>query len=219
MKKDYDVTLTIEHLAEQIKSAVTIAGNVNQPFTAAQVLSIAYNLRNKPDVKKTWPNFKRHFAVAYANNLEEHTATGMGYDANAVQQQGDLTEALKHLANLVLSDWLALTNLTRANLMLAKQLEKAQEEIDKLKKKDKKVLNNVNNFRAGMHLVFYYWSHGIIVTLNHTSQSCVRPKVGHKKEATLTNMMGGKTKLNIPFGRNNKNDSAWGEMMGKTNID
>ena len=33
MKKDYDVTLPIEHLAEQIETAVTIAGNANQPCT------------------------------------------------------------------------------------------------------------------------------------------------------------------------------------------
>eukprot|EP00957_Ditylum_brightwellii_P132555 10108822-Ditylum_brightwellii.AAC.1 len=43
-KKDYDTTLPIEHLAEQIETTVTIAGNANQPYTAAQVLSIAYNL-------------------------------------------------------------------------------------------------------------------------------------------------------------------------------
>eukprot|EP00957_Ditylum_brightwellii_P159622 12150506-Ditylum_brightwellii.AAC.1 len=36
MKKDYDVTLPIEHLAEQIKTAVMVAGNANQPYTAAQ---------------------------------------------------------------------------------------------------------------------------------------------------------------------------------------
>eukprot|EP00957_Ditylum_brightwellii_P202347 15329759-Ditylum_brightwellii.AAC.2 len=106
--------LPIKHLAEQIESAVTIAGNVSQPYTVAQVLSIAYNLvlkmgvykdackewRNKPDIEKTWLNFKMHFAAAYANNLEEHTTIRMGYGANAVQQQGDLTEALEHLANV-----------------------------------------------------------------------------------------------------------------------
>eukprot|EP00957_Ditylum_brightwellii_P059258 4498161-Ditylum_brightwellii.AAC.1 len=36
MKKDYDVTLPIEHLAEQIETAVTVVGNANQPYTAAQ---------------------------------------------------------------------------------------------------------------------------------------------------------------------------------------
>eukprot|EP00957_Ditylum_brightwellii_P111179 8477491-Ditylum_brightwellii.AAC.1 len=74
MKKDYDVMLPIEHLAEQIETTVTVAGNANQPYTAAQVLSIAYNLVFK---------MRRHFAAAYVDNLEEHTATGMGYGANA----------------------------------------------------------------------------------------------------------------------------------------
>eukprot|EP00957_Ditylum_brightwellii_P199958 15243390-Ditylum_brightwellii.AAC.2 len=90
-KKDYDATLPIEHLAEQIEMAVMIAGNANQPYTAAQVLSIAYNLvfktgvytdackewRNMAAADKIWPNFKRHFVAAYADNLEETTATGM----------------------------------------------------------------------------------------------------------------------------------------------
>eukprot|EP00957_Ditylum_brightwellii_P078670 5981663-Ditylum_brightwellii.AAC.1 len=33
--------------------------------------------RNMAAADKTWPNFKRHFAAAYADNLEETTATGM----------------------------------------------------------------------------------------------------------------------------------------------
>eukprot|EP00957_Ditylum_brightwellii_P171718 13072722-Ditylum_brightwellii.AAC.1 len=130
MKKDYDLTFPIKHLAEQIESAVTVTGNANQPYTAAQVLSIAYKLvfktgvykdackewPNKTDANKTWPNFKRYFAAAYTYNLEETTATSMGYGANTVQQQGDLMEALQHLANIALSNRAALTNLTQANL-------------------------------------------------------------------------------------------------------
>eukprot|EP00957_Ditylum_brightwellii_P087141 6631804-Ditylum_brightwellii.AAC.1 len=60
MKKDYDATLPIKHLAKQIETAVTVAGNVNQPYTAAQVLSIAYNLVFKTgvckDAYKAWQN-------------------------------------------------------------------------------------------------------------------------------------------------------------------
>eukprot|EP00957_Ditylum_brightwellii_P123435 9411262-Ditylum_brightwellii.AAC.1 len=60
MKKDYDVTLPIEHLVEQIETAATIAGNANQPYTVAQVLSMAYNLIFKTgvykDVCKEWRN-------------------------------------------------------------------------------------------------------------------------------------------------------------------
>eukprot|EP00957_Ditylum_brightwellii_P060611 4601753-Ditylum_brightwellii.AAC.1 len=100
MKNEYDPTLPIELLAEQVKLAVIIAGNVNQPYMAAQILSITYTLvfktgvykeacrewRNKPDGYKIWPKFKQHFVAAYANNLEETKAKNMGYGADAVQQ-------------------------------------------------------------------------------------------------------------------------------------
>eukprot|EP00957_Ditylum_brightwellii_P006790 514999-Ditylum_brightwellii.AAC.1 len=60
MKKDYDQTLPVEHLSEQIESAVTIAGNENQLYMAAQVLSIAYNLVFKTGVykeaRREWQN-------------------------------------------------------------------------------------------------------------------------------------------------------------------
>eukprot|EP00957_Ditylum_brightwellii_P102885 7841170-Ditylum_brightwellii.AAC.1 len=37
IKKDYDLTLPIEHLAEQMESAMIVAGNANQPCMAVQV--------------------------------------------------------------------------------------------------------------------------------------------------------------------------------------
>eukprot|EP00957_Ditylum_brightwellii_P123436 9411262-Ditylum_brightwellii.AAC.2 len=61
----------------------------------------------------------------------------MGYGANAVHQQQDLMEALEHLANAALSDQAVLTNLTQANITLVKQLEKTQQELETLKKKEK----------------------------------------------------------------------------------
>eukprot|EP00957_Ditylum_brightwellii_P054554 4133728-Ditylum_brightwellii.AAC.1 len=70
----------------------------------------------------------------------------MGYGANAVHQQQDLTEALEHLANAALLDQAALTNLMQANLMLVKQLEKAQQELEAFKKKGK------NEGNMGNHL-------------------------------------------------------------------
>eukprot|EP00957_Ditylum_brightwellii_P108070 8244961-Ditylum_brightwellii.AAC.1 len=36
MKKDYDETLLIEHLAKQIETDVTVVGNANQLYTVAQ---------------------------------------------------------------------------------------------------------------------------------------------------------------------------------------
>eukprot|EP00957_Ditylum_brightwellii_P116306 8871560-Ditylum_brightwellii.AAC.1 len=129
----------------------------------------------------------------------------MGCGANDIQQQGNLTEVLEHIANVALLERVALTNLTQANLTLAKQLEKAQEEIEALKKKNtKKEPSNINNFVPGIHTAHYCWSHSITVNANHTRHSCTQPKAGHKKEATLTNMMGGETKLNIPVTKANR---------------
>ena len=39
--------------------------------------------------------------------------------------------------------------------------------------------------------LFYCWSHGLGRNPKHTSESCNSPLEGHKKEATLDNMMGG----------------------------
>eukprot|EP00957_Ditylum_brightwellii_P084113 6394486-Ditylum_brightwellii.AAC.2 len=123
----------------------------------------------------------------------------MGYGVNAVHQQQHLTEVLAHLANVALLDQAALTNLTQANLTLVKQLEKTTQELNALKKRSKNDGNSVNHLTGGMHDTYYCWSHGITIKANHTSQPCMRPKEGHKREATLTNMLGGETKLNIPL--------------------
>eukprot|EP00957_Ditylum_brightwellii_P146843 11178541-Ditylum_brightwellii.AAC.2 len=92
----------------------------------------------KPDSDKTWPNFKRYFAAAYADNLEETATTSMGYGTDTAQQQGSLMEVLEHLTNAALSDRAVLTNLTQANPTLTKQLEKGQKKIEAMKKKGSK---------------------------------------------------------------------------------
>ena len=43
--------------------------------------------------------------------------------------------------------------------------------------------------------MFYCWSHGLGRNPQHTSKSCNNPSDGHKKEATLANMMGGSTTI------------------------
>eukprot|EP00957_Ditylum_brightwellii_P108083 8245766-Ditylum_brightwellii.AAC.1 len=37
----------------------------------------------------------------------------------------------------------------------------------------------------------YCWSHGYSVTRGHNSQSCKKPKEGHRRKATQANTMGG----------------------------
>eukprot|EP00957_Ditylum_brightwellii_P107958 8235847-Ditylum_brightwellii.AAC.1 len=126
MKRDFNPTLTVEHLMEQIKMAVMIA-------------------------------------KAYADNLDKHTAENLGYLANGIQQQHDLSKVLEYLANAVLLDKVAMLNLTQSNLTLAKQLERVQEELqelnEELTKKNNMKENNKYTCKYGNYEVYYCWSH------------------------------------------------------------
>ena len=88
MKVKFDPLLHIDNLVKQIKTTIHITGSSSNPYTVAKYLSTAYNLihqigvykdmwkewRNKNETDKTWPNFKWHFAKAYAEILEDNTA-------------------------------------------------------------------------------------------------------------------------------------------------
>jgi hypothetical protein len=41
----------------------------------------------------------------------------------------------------------------------------------------------------------YCWTHGICKNLSHTSMTCNRKQIDHRDEATVTNKMGGSTKI------------------------
>jgi hypothetical protein len=47
--------------------------------------------------------------------------------------------------------------------------------------------------------LFYCWSHGLSKNLEHTSPTCINPKEGHCRDATIDNRLGGVNKIN--FGR------------------
>lgn len=50
--------------------------------------------------------------------------------------------------------------------------------------------------------IFYCWSHGGTTNPKHTSETCLKPKDGHQKEATWFNMMEGCCEMK--FGKNKK---------------
>eukprot|EP00957_Ditylum_brightwellii_P033208 2516112-Ditylum_brightwellii.AAC.1 len=63
--------------------------------------------RNKANTIKTWPNFKQHFARAYADMLKENMVNQMGYGTTNTTQgenQNELKEAIEHLANVAIHD-------------------------------------------------------------------------------------------------------------------
>lgn len=54
-------------------------------------------------------------------------------------------------------------------------------------------VSNNNNPRYGYDPNGYCWSHGFKVKTNHSSRTCNRPMVGHNRNATRMNILGGNT--------------------------
>jgi hypothetical protein len=82
--------------------------------------------------------------------------------------------------------------LTEANALLVKQLEDNSNELRELKALIKKESFEKRGQRSfNLSPKNYCWNHGYKVANTHTSLSCNFPKQGHKREATITDNMGG----------------------------
>jgi hypothetical protein len=89
-------------------------------------------------------------------------------------------------------DRVIFATLTEANLRLTKQLEdnsQTLKEIRGLLKKERNDRSSRNPFAPSNDN--YFWTHGFKIAINHTSENCLYPKIGHKREATKYNNMGG----------------------------
>ena len=118
-KKRFDMVLPIRHLNEQLKNVVYIAGTMNMLYTAARVLSIAYNLiqqiwaykdtckewRNKLNTKKKLPKFKCHLMRVDDEMKEKNRACQIGYTiANMVQEDNanESKDTIEYLASMAI---------------------------------------------------------------------------------------------------------------------
>jgi hypothetical protein len=93
--------------------------------------------------------------------------------------------ALANLATATAADRQVMANLTNTIEALTKQLASSQEENNKLKQQLKQRQQTV---RPNTN---YCWSHGFVVGMKHTSETCRLPKDGHQRAATRANPMGG----------------------------
>jgi hypothetical protein len=81
--------------------------------------------------------------------------------------------------------------------MMAKMIQKQEEQITKLiALMATKNTPNQRNLTDDTKRRFkengnYCWTHGHDISKPHTSETCNRPRAGHKKEATKANTMGG----------------------------
>jgi hypothetical protein len=152
-------------------------------------------------LKKTWTQFKSHFAAAHRQHkhIQGESAATAGYHyANAAvgQTEDQLAEAtigaLTNLTKATAADRGAVATLTEANARLVKQLKDNSNEFWELKaliRKERVEKRGQRSFNPSTKN--YCWTHGYKVGNTHAILSCKLQKPGCKREATRVDNMGG----------------------------
>jgi hypothetical protein len=170
-------------------------------FVTGHLMSAYRRWNEKDTIKKTWTQFKSHFAAAHRQHKQiqgESAATsGYHYENAAVghteDQMAEATiGALANLAAVTAADRGVVEDLTQDNAHLVKQLEDNSNELRELKaliKKERTENRGQHSFNARSSN--YCWMNGYKVGNTHTSLTCKLPRPGHKNEATRADNMGG----------------------------
>jgi hypothetical protein len=215
MRRDWDPKQPVESLFKQIQDCANYseAGGVliGHPkqinvgyakiFATGHFMSACRRWNEKHAIKKTWTQFKSHFAAAHRQHKQmqgESAATAGYHSANSAvsHNQDQMAEAtigaLANLATATASDRGVVAALTQANARLATQLEDNSNELRELKALIKKESTEKRGqLSFNLSPSNYCWTHGYKVGSTHMSLTCKLPKPGHKKEATRADNMGG----------------------------
>jgi hypothetical protein len=100
---------------------------------------------------------------------------------------------ISNLATATATDRGVVATLTEANARLVKQLEDNASELQELKallKKERTERRGQQTYNPSPNN--YCWTHGYKVANTHTSLRCNFPKLGHQREATRVENMGGR---------------------------
>jgi hypothetical protein len=213
MRRAWDPQQPVESLFKQIQDFAeysdaggVLIGNPQQInvgyakiFATGHFMSACPWWKEKHAIKKTWTQFKSHFAAAHRQHMQgESAATAGCHSANAAvthtkDQMAEATiGALANLATATAADRGVVAALTQANSRLAKQLEDNSNELRELKallKKERTEKRGHRSFNSSPRNCC--WTHGYTVGNTHTSLTCKLPKPGHKKEATRVDNMDG----------------------------
>jgi hypothetical protein len=160
-------------------------------FATVHSMSACRRWNEKHAIKKTWTQFKSHFAAAHGQHKQmqgESAATAGYHSANAAvghteDQMDEATiGALANLATATAADRGMVAALTQANARLVKQLEDNSNKLRELKA----LINKERNEKRGQRSFNpspsnYFWTHGYKVGSTHTSLTCKLPKQGHKR--------------------------------------
>ena len=214
-----DPAQPFETFITQIEDTTEYAAAGNTPYTAPQVIANAYTLvyntglfpeacrewRRRPAGEKIWTNFKTHFSEAHNDyRLTQNTAQTAGYHSANNAMEGfvsDTADAFANLATATASDRTMMTELTKTNTELLRQLASQAQELQALRAQLSARNNNNDTTNTNTRGTRgktrynnnenYSWTHGYDVADTHKSSSCTNPGEGHKKEATRANTMGG----------------------------
>jgi hypothetical protein len=156
-------------------------------FATGHFISACRLWNEKHAIKKTWTQFKSHFAAAHRQHkqIQGESAATVGYhSANAAishneDQMAEATiGALANLATATAADQGVVAALTQVNARLSKQLEDNSNELRELKvllkkerieKRGQRILNPSPSK--------YCWTHGYKVGSTHTSLTCALERI------------------------------------------
>jgi regulator of replication initiation timing len=215
MRQAWDPTHPFETVIDQIDNAVDFAESGQQPFTAPQILSVAYTLvfntglytdaldlwDDREAVAKTWENFKAAILLAQRKLNRSRNATagrhGFGNFANEYppsltdENQENLSTAISTLSSAVSADRETFCALVTNNTNLTQQLEETLKRLNALEAVVKKGSSTRSARPPHTENTNYCWTHGYRVAHDHDSKTCKNKADGHKDDAIRKNPLGG----------------------------
>jgi hypothetical protein len=214
MLKEWDPNMPVELLFTQIEEGQEFADEGGQSYTNQQVLKMALNIIFHTSLfkctcckwceclqaKKTWTNFKTHFATTQTKLEAECDTEKGGYlGAYAMLQQHNLhqTETLANLANATVANRQCFEILTNTNSELNKTIKTLQVQKTALEAKraslNKEKHCDCHPPSKNVDLNGYCSTHCYLVSKNCTSVTCKNKYADHKDNTTHENPMGGST--------------------------
>ena len=154
-----------------------------------------------PPNQQTWENFKAHFLKAQDQLRLRQTAKQTGYygtiiDKHLSDQCTKIEEATNQFLATAHQQESDISTISASQSTLSAQTEKFEkilttitnrlESLEQASKRSSKGSRPPRKDHGS-----YCWTHGYLVTKNHTSKTCRQRKPGHQEEATRDNNMGG----------------------------
>ena len=217
LREQWDPNQPFEQLIKQIQDAIDLADHAGVPYTAEQIINIAYNLVERTgifemdcrvwreqaanaDAPQDWASFKAMFKKAHKEWLKYNKRTGAQArygranttpTANPHLEESTIN-ALANFATSTASDRAALSKLTDTIQEVTAELSAARKKIDELQAKLSEKQNGKRKGKENNNpneSIKYCFRHGFMC--DHHSSQCNDKQEGHKHNATKFNTMGG----------------------------